>query len=247
MKTTFTKYTFTGIGWDGQEREVCSYGATPEAAKNHINNADKYRLVSSEEIPYKHAVLAHAIAAALPGTWEASPNSNEYADCGWTFKRSDGVSIWMSGPCYNHKKAFRFAADLPRHNGSYVEAYRPNTYNKMPTPSINCGEGKSAEQMAKDIARRMLADVEEITQIVRDRIASMINAEDAREASLVAFTKALGKPTPAKSELYPEYRYKVSVAHGQAEISTGGSVSFTLYGVPQAQAEKLAQLLATFE
>lgn len=246
-KLTFTKYTFVGKGWNDTESEVCSYGRTPEEAKSHIGRPENYRLVAQEEVPYTHAERAHAIAAALPGEWEATPTSYEHANCAWTLRRADGVAIWFSGPCYNHKAAFQFSADLPRHNGSYVEAYRPGTYDKMPTPRINCGESKTPEQMAKDIARRMLADTEEITQVVRARIASMIAAADAREATLAAVCEAMGKPTPSKDTRYPEYRYKQSVPHGGAEISTGGTVSFTLYGVPKEQALKLAALLATFE
>jgi len=245
-KTTFTKYTFSGTGWNGEESEVSSYGTTAEIAKNYISRAENYRLVSQEEIPYKYAERAHSIAGALPGEWEAKPNSYEHAECGWTLTRNDGVAIWMAGPSYNHKSAFHFAADLPRYNGSYVEAYKPGTYDKMSTPSINCGEVKTPEQMAKDITRRMLADVEVITQVIKDRIAAMVAAADERENTLAAFCEAMGKPTPSKETRYPEYRYKQSVPHGQAEIGTGGSVSFTLYGVPQEQALKLAALLATF-
>lgn len=241
MKRTLTRYIFSGPDWSGQPCEIRSYGDTPEIAKSHISRSELFTLVSSEEIPYKYADLAHAIAAALPGKWQASPISEEYADCSWQITRDDGLEIWTAGPCYNHKNAFRFAASLPRHEGRYVEAYEPNSYTRIATPSIKCGEAKSAEQMAKDITRRLLEDAERVTNIVRERIAAMISEADKREASLVAMCKALNRPVPAMNERYPEYRYKQSLPDGSFEVHSGGGVSFTFYSMDIEKAVKLAK------
>lgn len=216
--------------------EFASYAETPEKAKAQFTrNGEGYEYTRSEELPYNHTDIALAIADALSGEWEASPQSNEYAQCGWELRRDDGLTIYLSGPSYDHKTQFRFGLSAPRHNGHYVEAYDGN--ERLNHPVIGCGIAKTPEQMARDIERRLLPDAERVNGLVLARIASMIASENAQSASWKAVHKALGKlaaDDPARRNFNGYFD------GGSFEVHSGGSVTFKLYSLDADKATKLA-------
>lgn len=235
MKTetqSLNKHYFRAIAGDGQE--FASYGDTiAEAQSQFSQNGEGYEHSRSEQIPYKHAERAQEIAAVFPGKWTAIPQSKEYADCGWTLQRADGLALYMNGPSYNHRNSYRFGVSAPRHDGSYVCVDEKAN-------SINCGETKTAEQMAKDISRRLIPDAELVYAATVAKIGRMKESANAQVESLLALRKAFGMTPPEKDRHTGRFWTNLSFNGGSAEIHDGGNVTFKLYSIEPAKAAKLA-------
>lgn len=236
------KHFFSGLDYKGEQTEICSCGETVEKAlKSCSGGADQWSYVRTEEIPYKWGVLANDVAACLPGQWEAKPISEEYADCNFSLIRDDGLTLFMAGPGYSHKDAFQFSLSAPRKDGRYVEVY-DDKHNRIPCPSINVGGGKSAEQMAKDVGRRLLPDAERVAALVAAKIDAENDFTAKRVATLKALCAALGVEVPS------DYHSKETRFSGYAdsldfEVNSGDSVTIKLRSVPLAVALKAVKAL----
>lgn len=236
---TIHLHTFRDIGSD---QTVVSYGADREKAHQAISSPDRYVYVSSEEIPYTHAAVALAVAAALPGDWLAAPISEEYRDCNWTLQRADGLELFLSAPCYSHRAAWRVSYSTPRHEGSSITAHDLTTRNRISIPSIGIGVAKSPEQMAADISRRLIADAEHCHAAYVATIADMTAAANARVASLRAVSAELG--VHFTTDLHSGQPHFAGHAEGVSyEVHPGGSVTFTLHAVEAGLAVRVAAAL----
>lgn len=219
--------------------EIASYAPTPaEALKQFSREGEGYSYTRSEELPYEFTDRALAIAEALPGEWEASPQSDEHAQCNWELRRSDGLTLYLSGPSYDHRLQFRFGLSAPRHNGSYVMPYNENN-DRVANPVIGCGKDKTPAQMAKDIERRLLADAERVNGYVLASIERSQSSEAAQMESWTAVHVALGKPAPDTKRGTSNGYFE----GGSFEVHGGGSVTFKLYSVEADKAVRLASAL----
>lgn len=223
---------------DSEGNRIASFGETKRAAREQIGNPDNWNYESTEEIQYEHAPVAVALAELLPGHWEAIPQSDEYPNCNWNLRRSDGLTLFLSGPCYNHKTAYKVGLSTPRHKGSYVEAYDGN--QRVASPTIGIGADKAIEKKAADIVRRLLTEAERVNALVVARIAEMEANEDAQQSSYKAICAAFGI-TP--NDPHGSDRPAGSFDGGGFEVQYGGKISFSLYSVEPAKAIQLAQAI----
>jgi len=147
--------------------------------------------------PARLAVLAPAIAAALPGLllWTAKPNRQETEikdDC--CLVRSDGFSLWMRQGGYGNVGRIKIVYDRPRNRkGEWVEiwATAPAT-GKVEAPDITVAETREPEAIAKAIASRLLPEAEALHKLVLERIARDNDYETRRIAFRDSLSVAAG-------------------------------------------------------
>lgn len=223
---------------DDSGNQVASFGSSESEALSRCSNPEKWQFVSLEAIQYDHAPTAVALAELLPGQWEAIPQSDEYAACNWNLRRADGLTLFLAGPCYDHKTAYKVGLSTPRHKGSYVEAYDGN--QRVANPSIGIGAEKAIDKKAADIVRRLLAEAERVNALVVARIAEMEANEDAQQSSYKAICQAFGiKPNDPRGSDRPAGSFD----GGGFEVQYGGKISFSLYSVAPEKALQLAQAI----
>ncbi len=102
----------------------------------------------------KHEVTFLAVAEILGGTLDTRPDEI------WTFVRSiklaKGEIFVRFGGNWGPKGSYHISGSYPRDaKQSYINPY---DYNETRQDSINCSSNKTPEQIAKDIARRLLPE-----------------------------------------------------------------------------------------
>ena len=255
MRTLRYKHCFTSPLFPGEEIGTFGKSATDhDKVKDHLGYRWEETAVHSrtETFPYKYAPIVADIIAALPGDWDAEPVGDEYEDTGFNLIREDGLRLWISGPSYRHKGKFHIGFSAP--NG--IDGRRINDIYEMCDGSLkqfrpesaNVAETKTGEQIAKDIARRVLPSAEKAQSLCLEKIAKESEAQDAREVSLARICQVTGKPLPEKSERYPEYRYSMHLqlqgsGYGSIEINAGGSVCIELRSLSPEHAESVLKAL----
>lgn len=233
---TIHKHTFLDLDCE-EERHIASFGPTVEAALRQCSNPGRLQYVSSAEIPYTHSTMAIALAELLPGDWEAIPQSNEYADCNWELKRADGLTLYISHPCYSHKDKWMVGLSTPRHEGRSIDAYDNN--QRVTCQSIGIGVSKTVKQMASDIVRRLLSEAERVNAIFVATIERMKEAKNAQQSSMEAVCAALGIEVPRPGQSGSE-RLTGWFSGGTFEVFPGGNVSFSLSSVAPEKAAEIA-------
>lgn len=245
-KHVIIQHVFKNITKPGEESfeitvpALRAHGHSVEYAKKHqVFGAEKWEYVRTNRLPYTHADISEAIAAALGEQWEAVPQSEEYPDCGWRFIRAgDGLTLCSSPPSYSHRNAWRFSVSAPRHKGAYVEAYDGDR-SRMACPGIGCADTKTPEQMAKDITRRLLPDAEKYWNAVVEQIRNMEEGENQQADSIRAVCAAMNKPA-ANDYQTKQPSAGQSFDGGTFEVHHGGNVAFKLYSMEIGKAVKLA-------
>lgn len=185
--------------------------------------------------------------ASRPG--RRRPASVEHASCGWYLERADGLRLFLSGPNYEHRDAFKFLLSAPtRKKGrSYVDVYDPQTRNRIPHPSIKVGAGKDPAQMAKDIGRRLLPEAERVHGLVVATLAKEEDAEAGRLKTLEALCAELGMPIPRDHySKEPVFSGRMSGPSERLEfeVDSADAVTLKFYNLSQAMALRIAEFYA---
>ena len=239
MKTTLAAHTFRKIA--DHEYTITCYADTPELAAEHIGyNRSEYEFVSTRSIPYVHAEFIAAIIAALPGKWDAEPISKEYPDCNWHLIREDGLRLFIARPGWRAKGKYTISASHDQHNGQFVTVYANGS--KLDSPSIGVSETKTPQQIAADIARRLIPDATAYFEAYKIQFAKWDEATNAQAKSYRTICKMFGL-TPDESPRHGN-RPRGYFTAGSFYVNAGGSVEFSLYSLEPDKAAKLAKCLA---
>lgn len=242
-----TKHFFRALPGNPFHPEGAEFGAyskTPEQGIHAMTGAEPEKFWAftgrTETKEFKDTDLALAVCAALPGSWELEPVSDEYVDTNWYFKRADGLTLFFSRPGYSHKGKWSCGVSLPRDGGSYVEPR--DDAGKIDVPSVGIGESKTPEQMAADIARRLIAGAERAHAACVAIIAGRRTREAARDQAIRDVCAALGTvATSHQGKLHTSgYGKSTSLAW---ESHDGGSVTFTVRGVSGPMIADVAKAL----
>lgn len=171
MKNTdLCKFTFRDK--ENPERTVTCYGHASAKPSDLVSPG--YELVSRESATYTYATLAQEVAALLPGTWSAAPAKHftDRPDAPFVLSRLDGLAIWFA-PFRAYGREGKGAASYHRpvdKQGKRVGLY--DAGNTVSDPSINYALTKTPEQIARDIARRLIPEAEALHPRVMKAIAS---------------------------------------------------------------------------
>jgi len=246
-----TKHIFAKKTDPTYEIGVCAPTKEEAHTRDRMSSPEEVTYLRTEKIDYLHAQIAFDTASGLGNNWQAVPISDEYKESGFYLKRADGFTLFFSPPSYSHKGKFRVAYSRPRHEGKWFELYERDasgSLQKVSDPSANLSETKTADQLAKDIIRRILPEAEKVHTLALERIADENSAKDAQQTSALRVSVAVKKPLQSKYQ--GKAGEKETSGHidsvGTWQAEAGGRVSFSLYSLPIEQAEKLAALLATF-
>jgi hypothetical protein len=189
-----------------------------------------------------------AIAAALPGEWTGTGDDNHATDetRGGDLVRADGLALYAIANSYGNKGKVTFSHNRPKFKkgAPWVDVYDA-THNRIPAPSINCTLTKSPEQMASDIARRMLADCERVDRLAREKIAQYEAADNAQLETLKALSSALGLSDYPRQykDTAPRFNLNFDGANGSGsmEIRGGDCVCVEMRSLTRAQALSLVE------
>lgn len=246
-----TKHFFSKKSDPDYTISVCAPTKEEAHTRDRMSSPEEFTFSYTEKINYLHAQIAFDTCTALGSNWKAVPISDEYKESGFYLKRADGLTLFFSPPSYSHRNKFHVSYSRPRHNGSWFELYEKDAsgyLQKVSDPSANLSETKTADQLAKDISRRILPEAEKVHKLALERIAYENSAKDAQQASALRVSVAVNKPLQSKYQ--GKAGEKETSGHidgiGTWQAEAGGRVSFSLYSLPIDKAEKLAALLASF-
>jgi hypothetical protein len=197
--------------------------------------------------------LALLIALELPGNW--TPKNREDINRA-ELVRADGLRlVFISGGGWAPSGKVHVTFSRPRdakngHIDIYGDAFNGGPINQRITdPSINVSLSKSAEQIANDIARRLMPESERIFALVNERI----NSANAYEISRDALTQRVCDAIHGKNWVLSKYEQesrKLSLGgvesgsgYGDVRIDSGDSVTFSLSSIPADKAVELVQFL----
>ena len=124
------------------------------------------------------------------------------------------------------------------------ELIKAKDYNE-PRLEIGMAWSKTPEQMAKDIARRLIPDAGAQYARVRARLAEHQAFDTAKGATYERIAKALGV-TPAEWDRAKDQvtKYESGGFRLEAKVNSGNSVEIEIRYLKADQAEKILQLLA---
>jgi hypothetical protein len=198
----------------------------------------------------KLATLSADIAAALPGDWTVV-DRDDHTVRGTHFVRADGLDIYIRDGGWGDEGKLTFAQHYRTEawkveaTGSYADPTRYDTN----LPKIRAANTKKAVVLARDIAKRLLPDAEEMhTKAVASKAGS-----DKYHAKRKANLEALGFPvarTPSYTSDGPVYEaelgsYRAGGARGKVEAQAD-EVRITLENLTVEQAKAVLAVL-TFE
>ena len=160
-------------------------------------------------------VFLSSVAALLPGKWSSIPNpypEHYRDDRNGQLRRDDGLTLDTTANGYSSKGKIVVRYCRPRDSkGQYVTVYAGTTADTVPDPSIGCGETKTAEQVARDIEHRLLADAEALHPVVLERIALWDKEARDHLATLQAVAQAAGLPDIPRQHKSTEPRFALHV------------------------------------
>lgn len=151
--------------------------------------------MSTNSTDYTYARFSHSVAAAMVNEkWTASPAHGSASDIGCPFilTRRDGLQLFFAPFAAYSRKGMGYASyNRPRDaKGKHVEVYGTTIGARLTDPSIKFSLSKTAEQVARDIQRRLVPEAEKLHQEVLRRIESE-NAYHDRAASAAEVAKTL--------------------------------------------------------
>lgn len=184
-----------------------------------------YVIKSVESASYEHASLAQEVVAHLPGVWSIEPTDRRH-DCNFRLIRADGLRLWFSpiGRYDRPGKGYVSYDRLRDRKNGWIYAYDAD-HKEILDPSIKYALTKSPEQVAKEIARRLLPDAEALHAQVVERLAGANAFADACDTA-TATAKALRG------------------THGVYFDASGSSIQVRGYVSPEI-ARKLTEFLST--
>lgn len=197
-----------------------------------------------------------AIAAALPGQWTAEPQESCANEWRGYLTRADGLRLFAVANDYSNRGKVKFSHNRPRYpmgtsGGTYVTLYGENG-GQVSTPSIRCTLTKTPEQMAADIARRLIADAERVDKLAREQIEQRNNHNRQQMETLRAISAAAGFSDIPRDYHSNEARFSVNLngpqpsdfsrGFGDANVNAS-TVDFKLSSIPAEKAVALVEWL----
>lgn len=220
----------------------------------------------SYETSYTHLTAAQfstllaTVAASLPGQWTVKEDVE--GTHGGNLIRADGLKLWVRAGSYNHKgKVYvRYVrpSDVDGRNGySLYGAEVPTQYGgvtrpKLEDPSMECTDTKTGEQIARDIARRVLPDAEAVQSAALAHLAEWKAHREAKASlgeQITAVIKAhrVNKPQSVDGDLTLDLADPIkgfTNGYGTVRVNSSTSIDFDLKGITPARALRLAAFLA---
>lgn len=192
--------------------------------------------------------LAAEIAAHLPGTWTAKA---AHSDSTAYLARADGLTLFLAAGGYRMEGQLEVSLNRPRDTGAndsgWVYVYEGG--NRVDDPRIKAALTKTAEQLARDIERRLLPDAERVFALVSAQIARSNAHRATRGRVAQQLAAAIGQTVPTMGERNkdrdPSFSFDAGEGgrgHGSAKVS-GDTVAFSLYSIPAEKAVELARFL----
>jgi hypothetical protein len=146
-----------------------------------------YPVTRTESATFTQLQLVSEIVAHLPGEWTPKPISKESPDSQFYIDRSDGLRLFLRlTECYGSKGKGSAQYSRPRGaRNERIELWDSSTQTQ--DPQIGFALTKTPEQIARDIANRLLPDAEAVHARVLERVAaSHAYADKAAYAKRVA-------------------------------------------------------------
>jgi len=192
------------------------------------------------------------VANFLPGQWVFTPTvyengiSSDSAD----LTRTDGLTFHLSINHYLSKGKMAISLNPPRHKGQFVSLWNdaPATGQTV-VPSIKVSETKTCEQIAADIARRLLPDAETYFARVSKLIAGYETHENGKEATMKEVCALAGVAVPT-DHYSKATRFNVSIGdfgalgYGEIKVESADSISLELRSMSKEHALKVLAMLA---
>lgn len=184
-----------------------------------------------------------AIAAHLPGLWVVVPRWNidtQAIDptCA-KLKRDDGLVLSVHAGGYHGAGKVNISLSRPTgKNNARVDVWEGS--NHLSDPSINASDTKTPEQIARDIARRLLPDAEKVFLLVNERIAADKAYHDKRAALVTDLCSVVNAELPTQNREIVNLGNDAAHGYGHFRVSSD-TVDFELRSIP---ADKARILLA---
>lgn len=193
--------------------------------------------------------IAAALSTVTGGRWTATAPLGDDNDTSRTLTRKmlDGklYGIFMHKP-WGRDNKWSFSGSYPRYaDGSGTENNIKQYNEKLPDCCVS--QDKTPDQIAKDVARRLLPAYEEKRNKAIKSIADNNTYEADKEAAAKKIGKVLGVDLfkPERSDAnYTAQASMFGCSYGEIEVRGGGSICFNLKSVPEALALELAAVLA---
>jgi len=167
-------------------------------------------VVRTESATFKHLRPTCEVVAHLPGEWTPKPISEESPDSGFYIDRADGLRLFLRlTECYGSKGKGSAQYSRPRGaRNERIELWDGSTQTN--DPKIGFALTKSPEQIARDIANRLLPEAEAVHARVLEKVAaSHAYADKAAYAKRVADQHAA---------LFRSFGLDLRVSEGSASV-----------------------------
>ncbi len=201
---------------------------------------------SSDSDKITLADIALLVALQLKGNW--TPSDRDCDRNRVELIRNDGMRLlFIDGGNWAPVGKIHVMFCRPRDaKQGHVEVYGENR-ERLQDPSINVSEAKPAEQIARDIERRLLPDAEKVFSLVNADIKRTQDTTNHRLAVLAQVCAAAGVEVPQARNVDEEYHYHFSVSpdnhYPRAKINYDGSVSLEIGSLSPEKAIELIRFL----
>lgn len=227
MNITF--YIFRSLKPDFNDIRVAADSL--EQAQSDISHGYEFtgKIVTEK---YIHASLFGSVAAELPGKWTIKPLSKEHTDSSFYLVREDGLTIFGNPNGYGHENKLGLSWSSNRE-------LRDVTH--IGSATIYVSIWKTAQQIAKDIVRRLLPECETFHASQNAALAKQNERITQRDSVRKTICELLGKPErPEKDREETYYGEKFTVTLGYS-----GNVTIAPEHMGIEKAEKLIKFLKT--
>jgi len=181
------------------------------------------------------------VAAILNGTWE-NPNAYEHG----AYIHLDNCSIWYRIDNYKNKIEIlsHIDAKFERRSRRDLISYEEEKQGAFPA-CIGASLTKTAEQLAKDITRRLLPDCIELQKRAEQRHADKLawdNSVKAKFDRLQAIIPSLSKSYHSSASDYSNSSGRMGEVY--FDIYFGSSINLKLNSLTIEQAEQILKIVA---
>lgn len=155
-------------------------------------------------------------------------------------------SLWVSAETYGNTKHFHFLGIYPKTaKGEYV---RPYGYGETQRDSINVSRTKNAEQIARDVTRRLLPEYALRLAKVREMVADYDGFHASQQNAIQTVSKDSGLTSSDHKEngiIQFDFKTSVDDGNGRGDVTPAGrgAVNMSLSYLSPAQAVAILKLL----
>lgn len=172
------------------------------------------------------SVVCNVLSSLTGNLWTVAPEDPTRPNVNDTINREDGMSLWFVVGGYQKRGRITIHFHRPRdREGNYVTVWGAAGEGQLGNPSITVAETKSDEAIAKDIARRLIPDCEQVFAAVKKSIADRSSFVDGRHESIVNLAKALGTK-PKTVHNHPEQFTGEIDLHIAAQVPSFGKYGY---------------------